>query len=168
MSIERRAHQRDFVRLITQMLTIPTTAYKNVLIVLGLENYLPVCSPPYSSVFFLVPFHQGKLSFETFSHLCTRGPGSFPQLFEMLPYMSRKSVALGFAKSALKFGHHLTTLEEANRMFAYLRPLLQSEEDQPPEDELDEVPHMRICIYMCVCAYCISICRFSLYKTPSW
>lgn len=94
------AHQRDFVRLITQMLTIPTTAYKNVLIVLGLENYLP--------------------------------------LFEMLPYMSRKSVALGFAKSALKFGHHLTTLEEANRMFAYLRPLLQSEEDQPPEDELDE------------------------------
>lgn len=84
------------------------------------------------------------------------------QLFEMLPYANRKMVALSFAKSALKFGNKLTSVEDVNRLFAFLRPLLQSEEDQPPEEEMDEVnpaPSLffalplvsRLCLLLPVC-----------------
>ena len=67
---------------------------------------------------------------------------AIPDLIAQLPYNARRGLAKDIASAAAKYSHKVDSVDQVNKLFTLLAPLIQDEQDQPTFEDIyaDEVP----------------------------
>jgi len=61
---------------------------------------------------------------------------AIPDLIAQLPYNARRGLAKDIASAAAKYSHKVDSVDQVNKLFTLLAPLIQDEQDQPTFEDI--------------------------------